>query len=280
MRVASRLAAHVVLLLLSVFGLQAQSENGKRPHTLHAFRVTEKVTVDGNLNEGAWAKAPVEWDFTQRDPIEGKEPSERTEVRIIYDDTSIYFGVRLFDREPQKIVWRKTTPDRFTRDRNVWVAKWWTWNYGRKITGDGFNAAVNAQFLNYWNGYVSFGLSRQVQDDGLTRGGQSSLNLGGRFVSFGFNSDSRKKISFNGSVGTSRNKPSAWNGNVDLGVTYKPSPAVTISVGPNFSRSRGNAQYMTSVTDATATRTYGGRYVFADIDQTAASLTTRVNWIF
>jgi len=178
------------------------------------------------------------------------------------------------------VMWRKTTPDRFTRDRNVWVAKWWTWDYGRKITGDGFNATVNATFLNYWNGYVNIGHSRRVQDDRLTRGGPSALNLGGSFIGFGFNSDSRKKISFNGSVGTSRNKPNAWDGNIDLGVTYKPSPGVTISAGPNFSRSHGNAQYVKSVTDATATQTYGGRYVFADIDQSSASLTTRVNWIF
>src|SRR5262249_53963198 len=31
-------------------------------------------------------------------------PSERTELRAVYDDVSIYIGVRLFDREPGKIV--------------------------------------------------------------------------------------------------------------------------------------------------------------------------------
>src|SRR5438552_17521808 len=36
--------------------------------------------------------------------MEGQNPSERTEVRILSDDSSIYFGVRLFDAEPQKIV--------------------------------------------------------------------------------------------------------------------------------------------------------------------------------
>ena len=36
-------------------------------------------------------KAPAEFDFTQRDPIEGKEPTERTEVRAVYDDAAIYF---------------------------------------------------------------------------------------------------------------------------------------------------------------------------------------------
>jgi hypothetical protein len=54
---------------------------------------------------------------------------------------------------------------------------------------------------------------------------------------------------------------------------------LSISLGPLFNRSRGNAQYVRSVTDETATSTYGSRYVFADIDQTSVSLTTRVNWI-
>src|SRR5262245_52989024 len=122
MPMATRVAAPVVLLFLSVSGLQAQSGNGKRFHTLHAIRTTEKVTVDGNLNDGAWAKAPVEWDFTQRDPIEGKEPSERTEIRIVYDDTSLYLDVHLFDAEPKKMLWIKTTPDGFTKHRKVWSA--------------------------------------------------------------------------------------------------------------------------------------------------------------
>ncbi|PYS43628.1 MAG: hypothetical protein DMG14_00280 [Acidobacteria bacterium] len=177
------------------------------------------------------------------------------------------------------VLWRKTTPDHFTRDRNVWVAKWWKWNYGRRLLGNGWNAAVNAQFLNYWRVFVNGGLSRQTHDDRLTRGGPSAVATSGSFLGTGFNSDSRKKVSFNGFFGAGRNKPNAWNANGDVGITYKPSPSITISTGPSFGRSRGNAQYVTSVQDATATRTFGGRYVFADIDQTSVSLTTRVNWI-
>ena len=36
--------------------------------------------------------------------IEGVDPSERTEIQIVYDDAAIYVGVRLFDKEPRKIV--------------------------------------------------------------------------------------------------------------------------------------------------------------------------------
>ena len=104
MPMASRLRIIALLLVLSALSLHAQRGTGKPAHILHAVRTVEKITLDGNLNDAAWMKAPVEWDFTQRDPIEGQDPTERTEVRILYDDASIYFGVRLFDAEPQKIV--------------------------------------------------------------------------------------------------------------------------------------------------------------------------------
>ena len=178
------------------------------------------------------------------------------------------------------VLWRKTETDRFTRFRNVWVAKWWKWSYGRKLLGDGLNASTYADLLNYWSVFANANYNRETLDDRLTRGGPFARNLGGKGFGSGFNSDSRKKVSFNGFFGGGRSKPNGWNTNVELGVTYKPTPSVTISSGPNFGRSRNNAQYVTSVQDVTATNTYGGRYVFAELDQTTTTLTTRVNWIF
>jgi hypothetical protein len=175
--------------------------------------------------------------------------------------------------------WRKTDPDRFTRSRNIWVAKWWTWNYGRKLLGDGWNANANVQFLNYWGAYVGAGLNRQAEDDQLTRGGPSAIANSGAFVNTGFNTDSRKKISLGVNGSTGRNKPKAWNWYSEVDITYKPVSSITISAGPNLNRSRGNAQYVKTVVDPNATNTYGSRYVFADIDQSSLSLTTRVNWI-
>ena len=56
--------------------------------------------LDGRLNDAAWQTAPVVVLFTQRDPDEGAPASERTEVRIVYDDEAIYVAARLFDRSP------------------------------------------------------------------------------------------------------------------------------------------------------------------------------------
>jgi hypothetical protein len=55
---------------------------------------------------------------------------------------------------------------------------------------------------------------------------------------------------------------------------------LTISTGPNYSTSYTVAQYVKQVEDATAVDTYGGRYVFGEIDQKQLTLTTRVNVIF
>jgi hypothetical protein len=103
MRVSKRLAAAIFLLLASGSILRAQSS--RTPiHVLHAVRIPGKIIVDGSLDDQSWMNARAEWGFTQRDPTEGVEPSQRTEVLIGYDDVSIYVGVRLFDTEPQKIV--------------------------------------------------------------------------------------------------------------------------------------------------------------------------------
>jgi len=87
---------------------------------LEALRTPGPVTVDGRLDETAWTGAVVFDQFVQRDPQEGEAPSERTELRIVYDDDALYVGARLYDREPALIgrrLSRRDEPsdgDRFT----------------------------------------------------------------------------------------------------------------------------------------------------------------------
>src|SRR5207302_8835482 len=63
----------------------------------HAVRASSAIRLDGKLDEPAWRDAPVTDDFTQIDPEEGKPASQRTEVRVVYDDDTLYVGVRLHD---------------------------------------------------------------------------------------------------------------------------------------------------------------------------------------
>ena len=48
------------------------------------------------------------------------------------------------------IQFRKLTPDGWTRERSWWVSKWWTWNYGSELQGDGWQTGGSFQFRNFW----------------------------------------------------------------------------------------------------------------------------------
>jgi hypothetical protein len=65
--------------------------------TSRAVRARGSIRLDGRLDDAAWANAPVTDAFTQIDPEEGMPASERTEVRVLYDDEALYVGVRAFD---------------------------------------------------------------------------------------------------------------------------------------------------------------------------------------
>jgi hypothetical protein len=70
---------------------------------VQARRVEEAVHVDGRLTEAVWQGAGI-GDFIQRNPLDGKPASERTEVWVAYDEKALYVAARLYDTEPGKIV--------------------------------------------------------------------------------------------------------------------------------------------------------------------------------
>ncbi len=59
--------------------------------------------IDGKIGDEAWAKVPWEGGFIQSQPYEGREPTERTEFKVLYDNKAVYIAVRAYDSEPQTI---------------------------------------------------------------------------------------------------------------------------------------------------------------------------------
>ena len=79
--------------------------------SVRAVRAAGRITIDGHLDEADWRRADPAVTFVQRDPDEGRPATQPTEVRVLYDADAIYFGARLFDREPGKISRRLTRRD-------------------------------------------------------------------------------------------------------------------------------------------------------------------------
>ena len=92
------------------------------PPRLRALRVSEAIKIDGRLDEPAWSQAEAATDFRQEEPDEGQPASERTEIRILFDDRNLYIGIRAHDSEAARIQARDLTRDSaLTNDDKVEV---------------------------------------------------------------------------------------------------------------------------------------------------------------
>lgn len=123
------MAAAALLLLVSVMAPADQGQIASRTtpaparstsETIRfaAARAAEGVTLDGRLDEPIWQTAVPIDAFVQRDPNQGAAPTQRTSVRVLYDDGGIYVGAELFDTAPDSIVAQLARRDRYvTADR-------------------------------------------------------------------------------------------------------------------------------------------------------------------
>ena len=66
----------------------------------HASRVTKAPAIDGDLSDEAWQNAEEISGFTQHDPDDGKPPTQKTVVKVVYDNDAIYVGAMMYDTKP------------------------------------------------------------------------------------------------------------------------------------------------------------------------------------
>ena len=101
----------LVAALLFQVALAASPGGGAGPDSValvaarnvHAVRAADPVRVDGILDDSIWTQATPVSGFTQRVPNEGAPASERTEVRVVFDNNAIYIAAELFDTAPDSI---------------------------------------------------------------------------------------------------------------------------------------------------------------------------------
>jgi hypothetical protein len=92
----------LVALTAAAEAQQADSANTSRK-SVHVVRVDTPPVMDGRLDDAAWSQAEVITDFHQIRPGDGTEPSEPTELYLVYDDDAFYIGARMHDSNPELI---------------------------------------------------------------------------------------------------------------------------------------------------------------------------------
>ena len=85
----------VIALTLSCLSTASLAQDPEKKIT--AVHIQSPILIDGNLDEPEWSLAQPATDFVQQEPLMGEPSTERTEVRILYDDENLYLGVYCFD---------------------------------------------------------------------------------------------------------------------------------------------------------------------------------------
>lgn len=94
----------IALLFLFSFALPALGgkSNEVRP-TYTAVKITAPPHIDGIAANGEWNIVNVASDFVQYKPHSGQPATQRSQVRIAYDDKYIYVCADMLDSDPEKI---------------------------------------------------------------------------------------------------------------------------------------------------------------------------------
>ena len=129
---------------------------------VRARSVEEAPAMDGDvLNDPAYGSAMLATGFVQSRPFEGQPASERTEVRIVYDADTIYFGVVCYTEDPGTIIVADSRRD------------------SELTETDSFRVILDT-YLDGQNGFVFGTNPAGIEYDGqLTNEGQGSGRFGG-----------------------------------------------------------------------------------------------------
>ena len=101
------------------------------PPAAAAAPVSSAPTIDGRLDDAAWMGGQALSGLVQREPYEGTPVSQRTEVRIVYDEDALYVGAWLFDDEPSALVFGQTLRDASLNEADAFVIVFDTYQDGQ-----------------------------------------------------------------------------------------------------------------------------------------------------
>ncbi|MDA3904635.1 MAG: carbohydrate binding family 9 domain-containing protein [Bacteroidales bacterium] len=107
---------HLILIVTFSICFSSIFANSPEKRTYTTKKTEKAPVIDGLLDAEIWDM--VEWsgDFIQSTPNEGEAPSQKTSFKILYDDDNVYFYIKSFDTEPDKISKLLARRDRFPGD--------------------------------------------------------------------------------------------------------------------------------------------------------------------
>ena len=144
-----------------------------RAEGLKAVRVPQGPKIDGLLSDPAWRSAEAFTGFLQADPRPGEDPTESTELRVLYDRANLYIGVLCRDSEPGRISANTMAHDGGGSQEGQ--------HFGHTPQGpsDDLVRVLLDPFQDKRSAYIFFVNPLGARGEGLAYAGEASLNWDG-----------------------------------------------------------------------------------------------------
>lgn len=152
-------------------------------------------------------------------------------------------------------------------------------DFDGNITWAGVWALGEIQFVNYHSMSLMAAWNPRSLNIRRTRGGPITVNRPGAELRAEYESDDRKALvaGFEGSVYA---RADAYQLSAGPRLRWQPATNIQIGFEPSLGITQEFAQWVGVWDDATATTTYGRRYVFGEMSQVELASTIRLNWTF
>jgi hypothetical protein len=187
-----------------------------------------------------------------------------------------------------RIGYREIQPGKIFQNYNITFFTFHNWSHEalddafsltsweRAHTTGSFNLNSRGEFRNFWGANLDLSYGPNNYSRTQTRGGPIMVDPGSYRASLRVNSDRRQAVSVSGGVTVREGlADSGSEFSVGGGIEVRPAPSLELSVQPRWQAQRDAAQYVTATSTLPYDPTYGGRYIFGDLERRTLSMETR-----
>jgi len=161
---------------------------------------------------------------------------------------------------------------------NLLGAVFTSWDMAGTPQVGGLFLEGNHEFKNRWSSNANASINPERLNVRATRGGPVMRFPASQNLNLYFDTDGGKPWFWAIEGGASRDDGGSRNASMGLTFQYRPRSNLSLSFGPSIEDRLDNAQYVTRVSDATETATFGNRYIFAEIAQKTAAAEMRLDY--
>jgi hypothetical protein len=104
-------------LLIFIFCMAAHALPAQK--LIEAIYTPTPLKIDGELNEPIWGQSPGHTGFVERRPVPGNIATQKTLVKVLYNDTYLYIGAYLYESSTDSVLMQLTLRDGGKKNNNT-----------------------------------------------------------------------------------------------------------------------------------------------------------------